>query len=160
MPTAKTHTYRVTVEWTGDRGTGTSGYDAYGREHTLSAGRKPAIPGSSDPAFRGDGERWNPEDLLVASVAACHKLWYLHLTAMAGVIVTAYVDQAEGIMVEDKARGGFFTGITLRPRVTISQASDPVKAAALHRDAHEKCFIANSVNFPVTCEPTIVVVDA
>lgn len=160
MATGRTHTYRVLVEWTGNRGNGTSDYTAYGREHTVTAGAKPPIPGSSDPAFRGDAARWNPEDLLVASVAACHKLWYLHLAASAGVVVTAYTDDAEGVMVEDTARGGSFTGITLRPRVTISTASDPAQAVALHHDAHAKCFIANSVNFPVACEPEIMVADA
>src|SRR3954470_11377049 len=72
------HTYKVEVEWIGNRGTGTSDYRAYGRDHTINAGAKPIIPGSADPAFRGDAGRWNPEDLVVAALSACHKLWYLH----------------------------------------------------------------------------------
>jgi organic hydroperoxide reductase OsmC/OhrA len=91
--------------------------------------------------------------MLVASLSACHMLWYLHLAAEAGVVVVAYGDTAEGRMVEDRARGGWFTGVTLRPEVTIAAGSDAVRAEALHAAAHAKCFIANSVNFPVTCEP-------
>jgi organic hydroperoxide reductase OsmC/OhrA len=152
------HTYQVRVEWTGNRGTGTSGYRAYGREHTISADGKPDIPGSSDPAFRGNADRWNPEDLLVASASACHKLWYLHLCAVAGVVVQGYVDEAVGTMVEDE-QGGRFTRITLRPRVTIRAGDDAALAARLHHDAHAKCYVANSVNFPIECEPSIATAD-
>lgn len=147
------HHYKVRVEWTGNRGTGTSGYRDYERNHSIGAAGKPEIPGSSDPAFRGDPARWNPEDLLVASASACHKLWYLHLCAEAGVVVTAYEDQAEGVMKDD-ADGGRFERITLRPRVTIA-AGDPAVAAQLHHLAHEKCYIANSVNFPILCDASI-----
>ncbi len=149
------HEYSTTVTWIGNRGTGTSGYRDYSRDHVIAAGAKPDIPGSADPAFRGDAERWNPEDLLVASVSACHKLWYLHLCAVNGVVVTAYEDHAEGLMVTEEDGSGRFTEVVLRPRVTIS-SGDRERAASLHHDAHEKCFIANSVNFPVRCEPVIV----
>ncbi len=149
------HEYSATVTWIGNRGTGTSGYRDYSRDHVIAAGSKPDIPGSADPAFRGDAERWNPEDLLVASVSACHKLWYLHLCAVSGVVVTAYEDHAEGLMVTEEDGSGRFTEVVLRPRVTIS-SGDRERAASLHHDAHEKCFIANSVNFPVRCEPVIV----
>lgn len=156
MADAHHHHYAVTITWTGDRGSGTSGYRAYDRAHEISAAGKPAIAGSSDPAFRGDGGRWNPEELLVASLAACHQLWYLHLAAMAGVVVTAYVDRAEGVMAEAADGSGRFTRVTLRPEVTIAPGSDPAAARSLHEAAHAKCFIANSVGFPVTCEPVIV----
>jgi organic hydroperoxide reductase OsmC/OhrA len=151
------HDYRVTVEWTGNRGTGTSGYKDYSRDHEMSAPGtgKPPVPGSSDPAFRGDAARWSPEDLLVASVSACHKLWYLHLCAVAHVVVTAYRDEAVGEMVEDAQGSGRFTQITLHPAVTITKDSDAEKARALHEEAHAMCFIANSVNFPVHCQPDI-----
>src|SRR5580692_3429644 len=147
------HTYRVTVQWTGNKGTGTSGYRAYGRDHVIGAESKPDIPGSSDPAYLGDAARWNPEELMVASVSACHKLWYLHLCSVGGVVVTAYEDHAEGVMLETADGGGHFASVTLRPKVRLAAGSDPVRAAALHHDAHEKCFIANSVNFPITVEP-------
>jgi organic hydroperoxide reductase OsmC/OhrA len=153
---SRTHTYVPTVTWTGNRGAGTSGYAAYGREHVISVAGRPDIPGSSDPAFRGDADRHNPEDLLVASLSACHMLWYLHLAAEAGVVVLAYRDTAEGRMVEDRARGGWFTGVTLRPEVTVAPGNDVARATSLHEAAHAKCFIANSVNFPVVCEPRIV----
>lgn len=146
---AKEHHYAVTVTWTGNQGTGTSGYRAYTRDHLISAGDKPAIAGSSDPSFRGDPTRWNPEDLLVASLSACHKLWYLGLCAAAGVVVTAYEDQAEGWMAEAAGGEGEFTRVLLRPRVTLAPGSDVEKAASLHHQAHAMCFIARSVNFPV-----------
>lgn len=149
------HEYRVIVTWTGNRGTGTSGYRDYARDHAISCDGKPDIPGSADPAFRGDAERWNPEDLLLASISACHKLWYLHVCAVNGVVVTAYEDHAAGTMVTDETGAGRFTDVVLRPRVTIA-AGDAERAEQLHEDAHEKCFIANSVNFPVRCEPVII----
>lgn len=147
------HHYPVTVRWTGNRGTGTSGYKVYGRDHEIESPGKPVIPGSSDPAFLGDKARWNPEDLLVASTSACHKLWYLHLCAEAGIAVLDYVDQAVGTMVEGEK--GRFTQIVLRPRVKVRAGDDVALARRLHHDAHEQCFIANSLNFPVLCEPAI-----
>jgi len=150
------HQYRTVVTWTGDRGTGTSGYRAYGREHLVDADGRPGIPGSSDPSFRGDPARWNPELLLVGSLAQCHLLWYLHLCADAGVVVTEYVDHAEGSMTEDE-QGGRFTEVVLRPRVTVASADMVATARRLHADAHRACFIAASVNFPVRHEPVITV---
>jgi organic hydroperoxide reductase OsmC/OhrA len=146
--------YRVRVEWTGNRGVGTRSYREYGREHAIHVDGKPDIPGSSDPAYRGNPERWNPEELLLASASACHKLWYLHLCADAGIVVTAYVDDAAGT-IRDGASGGGFAGIVLRPRVTIAKGGDAELAAQLHEVAHAKCNIANSVRFPITIEPAI-----
>jgi organic hydroperoxide reductase OsmC/OhrA len=154
---SKLHTYRATVRWTGDLGTGTSSYRAYSRAHAIEASGKSAIAGSSDAVFRGDAAAWNPEELLVASLSACHQLWYLHLAAVNGIVVNSYVDAAEGTMSEEADGSGRFTGVVLRPRITIAPGGNVEKARALHRDAHEKCFVANSVNFPVECEPEIVV---
>jgi organic hydroperoxide reductase OsmC/OhrA len=148
------HKYKVSVEWTGNRGSGTSGYREYGRDHVITAGNKPAIPGSSDPAFLGDATRWNPEDLLVASACACHKLWYLHLCSDAGIVVLDYRDSAEGTMLDDPQQGRF-SQIVLRPHVVIRAGGDAELAAHLHHVAHEKCYVANSVNFPILCEPVI-----
>ena len=150
------HRYAVRVVWTGDAGSGTSSPRAYSRAHEIEAAGKPAIPGSSDPAFRGDPARWNPEELLLASLSACHKLWYLGLCAAAGVVVVAYEDAAEGVMAEQPDGAGQFVRALLRPRVTIAAGSDAALALALHHEAHEMCFIARSVNFPVTAEPTVV----
>ncbi len=149
------HRYRVRLDWAGNEGSGTSSYRAYGRAHVLGAPGKPDIPGSSDPHFRGDPARWNPEELLVAALSACHQLAYLHLCATAGIVVTAYEDAAEGVMVEEPGGAGRFESVVLRPRVTIA-AGDAAKALALHHDAHDVCFIARSVNFPVTNAPEIV----
>lgn len=153
------HHYAVSVTWQGNRGTGTSAYGAYGRDYEIAADGKSPIAGSSDPAFRGDRTRWNPEDLFVASVSACHQLWYLHLAADAGIVVTAYADQAEGVMEEYADGSGRFVRVVLRPVVTLAAGGDVVRAADLHHTAHEKCFIANSVSCQVICEPRIVVAD-
>ena len=152
----KTHRYNVVVTWTGNTGSGTSGYRDYSRDYEVAAeGMKPTIPGSSEPAFRGDPARWNPEELLVASLSACHKLWYLHLCSDAGIVVIEYVDRAEGIMVETADGSGHFERVVLRPNVTIASHADVSKALELHERAHALCFIAKSVNFPVEHEAQI-----
>lgn len=148
------HHYKLTTAWTGNRGQGTTGYRDYDRSHTISVNGKPDIACSSDTAFRGDATRHNPEDFLLASLSACHMLWYLHLCADAGVIVTNYVDEATGTLQESPGGGGRFAEVTLHPSVTVTDAAMIDKANELHHKAHEKCFIANSVNFPVKHEPT------
>jgi len=155
MTNTREHSYVVIVNWTGNRGSGTSGYRDYTRDCEIAADDKPVIPGSADPAFRGDRSRWNPEELLVASLSACHKLWYLHLAAEAGIVVTAYTDRAEGVMEISSTGAGRFKSVVLHPTVTVKAGSDIERARALHEPAHDKCFIANSVNFPVGCEPEI-----
>jgi organic hydroperoxide reductase OsmC/OhrA len=153
-----THSYKTSLRWTGNKGTGTSDYRAYGRDHELAGTDKSAtIAGSADPHFRGEASRYNPEELLVASLSACHLLSYLHVCAVNGVVVTAYEDEAVGSMALAADGSGRMTGVTLRPRVTITRESDPTKALALHDEAHHKCFIANSVNFPVGHEAEIVI---
>ena len=152
-----THSYQATIRWTGNRGTGTSSYRDYARDWEWRAEGKETVRGSADPAFRGDAARHNPEDLLVASLSSCHLLWYLHLCADAGIVVTAYEDNAQGEMATHAGGAGEFVSVTLKPRVTIAAGSDPEKAHDLHERAHELCFIARSVNFPVRCEPEIVV---
>jgi len=155
---AKIHRYAVTVKWTGNTGSGTSGYRNYERQHEISRdARKPVILGSSDAAFRGDAARWNPEELLVAALSACHKLSYLHLCAVSGVVVVEYIDHAEGFMEETDDGSGHFEKVILRPVVKVAPGSDVAKAQELHHEAHAKCFIANSVNFPVENEAQIAI---
>lgn len=153
------HQYKLTVEWTGNNGTGTSNAAAYRRDHTLSADGKEPLPCSSDPAFRGDSSKYNPEDMLVYALSSCHMLWYLHLCADAGIIITNYVDHPEGTMVDTGAggKGGHFTEVVLNPVITITDAAKESLANQLHEKAHEKCFIANSCNFPIHHKPTFVV---
>jgi organic hydroperoxide reductase OsmC/OhrA len=151
----RTHRYEATVTWTGDRGAGTAGYRAYDRTHEISAPGRPTLPGSADPAFRGEADRWSPEDLLVVSLSQCHLLWYLHLCAQAGIVVTGYVDHARGSMVEDADGGGHFTEVVLAPEVTVTDPARRDEALALHARAHELCYIARSVNFPVCHEPRV-----
>ena len=148
------HHYAIELEWTGDRGTGTSGYRAYGRDHRVTAAGKHPIDGSSDRAFHGDADRWNPEELLLAALSQCHLLSYLHVAASHGIVVTAYTDEAVGTMVQTPDGGGHFESVTLRPRVTIA-AGDTAVAQALHEEAAAKCFIAASMNFPVMHEPSV-----
>lgn len=150
----KQHTYSVTTRWIGNTGEGTSAYKAYERSHVISAKNKPDIPGSSDPSFRGDNTRYNPEELLVASLSTCHMLWYLHLCAESGVVVIDYIDQPTGVMVETPDRGGHFSEVTLSPLVVVANQSMIDKANELHHQAHKLCFIANSCNFPVHHNPT------
>jgi len=155
------HTYSVDVTWTGAGRTGTSSYTAYSRDHEVRIGSKPPLPGSSDPAFRGDPSRYSPEELLVSSLAQCHMLWFLHLAAAAGVVVVAYEDQAVGTMRVEAAGHGQFREVVLRPRVTVAAGAHlPTGAAVtdgvladIHHQAHEHCFIARSVNFPIRHEP-------
>ncbi|MGO8947016.1 MAG: OsmC family protein [Ktedonobacterales bacterium] len=149
------HTYLVSVTWTGNRGQGTSSYTSYDRNHEISGSGKPSISASSDPAFRGDRSRYNPEELLVAALSSCHMLWYLHLCSQAHLVVTEYTDDATGTMVETDDGGGHFSSVTLRPRVTLAPGSDLAQATSLHEQAHHLCFIANSVNFPIGCEPAV-----
>jgi len=151
----KEHHYSVQVRWTDDLGTGTSGYRAYKRDHEISAAGKPPILGSSDPAFRGDPSRYNPEELLVASLSTCHMLWYLNLCAEAGIVVKGYADEPIGKMAETADGGGRFIEVVLRPRVMVAAGADQDLAQRLHEKAHHLCFIANSVNFPATCQATI-----
>ena len=154
---AKQHHYRVRVTWTGNEGSGTASYRRYSRAHRIAARGKPPIEGSSDPSFRGDATCWNPEELLLGSLSACHKLWYLGLCAEAGIVVISYEDDAEGTMLEEPDGAGHFTSVLLRPRVTLVAGSDKTKAEALHETAHAMCFIARSVNFPVEHRPTTLV---
>lgn len=155
---AKQHTYSLKMTWTGNTGSGTQDYKSYERNHEILANGKPPIPGSSDPSFRGDMTRYNPEELLVGSLSSCHMLWFLHLCADAGIVVMGYEDEPDGIMVETANGGGHFTEVTLRPLVTITDPAKQDLLDALHEKAHHLCFIANSVNFPVRCEGRVKVV--
>ncbi|MGA7149758.1 MAG: OsmC family protein [Microbacterium sp.] len=149
------HRYSVRTTWTGDRGTGTSGYRDYDRAVTMRIEGKPELLASSDKPFRGDPSRWNPEDLFLAALSECHLLSYLHACVQAGVVVVGYEDDASGLMVEDGRGGGAFREVLLRPRVTVAEASMVDAATAAHAQAHDWCFIANSVNFPVRHEPVV-----
>jgi organic hydroperoxide reductase OsmC/OhrA len=148
------HRYRTTVRWTGNLGSGTREYGGYRRDHAIEVAGKPPILATSSLAPGGDPARHNPDELLVAALSSCHMLWYLHLSSETGVVVVDYVDEAEGTMETGRGGSGRFVEAVLRPRVTIVEGSPDV-ARRLHEAAHAKCFVANSVNFPVRCEPTI-----
>jgi organic hydroperoxide reductase OsmC/OhrA len=143
------HHFKTTINWTGNKGKGTVDYRSYDRDHQISIDGKPPIAGSAEAAFRGDKSKYTPEDLLVSSLSACHMLWYLHLCAVNGVIVAAYVDHAVGLMEENKDGTGQFTEVILNPEVTVAHLQMVEKANSLHADANKMCFIARSVNFPV-----------
>lgn len=151
---ARKHQYGATITWTGNSGQGTSRRGDHSRNHEVAIEGKPVILGSSDPGFRGDPARHNPEDLLVAALSACHMLWYLSLCGKAGIAVMGYVDRAAGTMAESADGGGHFTSVVLKPEITLAPGADRERADALHHEAHEKCFISQSVNFPVMVEAT------
>jgi organic hydroperoxide reductase OsmC/OhrA len=152
MASGKVHSYPIRMRWTGNTGQGTREYRGYERAHEYSVEGKPVIPGSSDPAFRGDAARYNPEELLVMSLSSCHMLWYLHLCAESKIEVVDYVDDAVGKMVETAGTGGHFVDVLLKPAVALAAGSDLSLAERLHDRAHHLCYVANSVNFPVRCE--------
>lgn len=150
------HHFAVSAEWTGNRGTGTSGYREYGREGVVSAeGKATNIEASSARVFHGNADRWNPEELLMAALIECHMLSYLHTALRNGVTVVAYRDDATGTMMQE-GDGGHFTEVTLRPRVTVADPAHVELAQRIHAEAAEKCFIAASMNFPVRHEPTTI----
>lgn len=155
----KNHYYKTDLTWTGNKGEGTKNYRSYDRSYTLSIEGKPDLLGSSDPSFRGDNSKYNPEEMLVASLSSCHLLWYLHLCSVENILVLEYSDNAEGIMKEKDNGAGYFEMVTLKPTVKIKNSNNIPLAIALHKKANEMCFIANSVNFPVKHEPTILIND-
>lgn len=155
MKKHREHIYSLDVRWTGNLGAGTSGYASYSRDHEISGAGKKTIFGSADPAFRGDPCRYNPEELLLSSLSTCHMLWYLHLCADAGIVISEYVDRPSGTMIESPSGTGQFSKVLLRPMVRIAAGGDAKLAKALHDRAHEMCFISRSVNFPVDCEVAI-----
>lgn len=154
------HEYNLSVEWTGNKGSGTSSYHSYDRSHVISIENKSDIQGSSDPAFRGDKSKHNPEELFLASISSCHMLWYLHLCSVEGIHVVDYKDNAIGFMQEHDNGNGHFVKVILRPHVIVSHSLMVEKAIELHQKANEFCFIANSCNFPVYHEPDCEFVNA
>lgn len=149
----KHHRYSVDVRWTGNLGDGTASYRGYRRSHELSAPGKAPIAGSSDPAFRGEADRYNPEELLVGALSACHMLWFLHQCADAGVVLETYEDSPEGVLEEAADGGGRFVEVVLRPRTTVRGDVAPALLRQLHERSHALCYVANSMNFPVRVEP-------
>jgi organic hydroperoxide reductase OsmC/OhrA len=150
---SRSHAYAVRLAWTGAAAGPTRTYAGYSRDHEIASTGKPALRLSADPAFRGEAACYNPEELLVAALASCHMLSYLAYCALEGLAVVSYADEASGTM-EETGGSGAFTRVTLRPRVVVDD-DRLERARALHHDAHAACFIANSVNFPVVCEPEI-----
>lgn len=150
----KKHRYQTVTTWTGNLGKGTADYKGYERSHTVSITGKPDLRCTSDPAFRGDPTKHNPEELLVAALSGCHMLWFLHLCAVNGVIVSEYSDKAVGIMEENNDGSGQFTEVILYPEVTVTDERMLEKAERLHDEAHRMCFIARSVTFPVLHKPS------
>jgi organic hydroperoxide reductase OsmC/OhrA len=149
------HGYELSVEWTGNRGTGTSAYRAYGRTNVVRAAGKPDLPGSADRPFFGDADHWNPEELVVAALSQCHLLSYLHVAVRNGVVVTGYTDVATGALEVDPDGGGRLTEVDLHPVVTLADETQRGLADSLHTEANRLCFIANSVRFPVRHHPVL-----
>jgi organic hydroperoxide reductase OsmC/OhrA len=147
------HRYSLTVQWTGNLGEGTSSYRGYSRDHEIRIPGLPVLPGSADPTFHGDRERYNPEQLLLAALAQCHMLSFLHVAVRHGVVVTCYQDDATGSLRLNRDGSGQFESVTLHPRVTLADPAHIALAGQMHHEANQVCFIARSVNFPVLHEP-------
>ena len=148
------HRFAARLRWVGPERGATTSYKTYSREYVVEADGKPALRGSADPHFLGDGALYNPEDLLVAALSACHLLSYLAECARAGIAVVSYEDDASGEMtlIDGVMR---FREVMLRPKVVVADAARIDEANALHERAHAVCFIANSVNFPVLHEAAV-----
>ncbi|MEO9511432.1 MAG: OsmC family protein [Flavobacteriaceae bacterium] len=152
----KKHNYKIKVEWTGNEGKGTQNYKLYTRNHKISAaGKYDAINGSSDPSFLGDRSKYNPEDLFLSSLSACHMLWYLHLCSVNKIVVIEYTDNATGILEETSDGSGKFSKVTLNPIIKITNSDNIQRANELHAEANKMCFIANSCNFKIGHNPMI-----
>jgi len=160
MNAGSPHRYATRLVWEGNLGAGTSVYTGYSRRFRVSVDNKPDFSGSADPAFRGEPDLLNPEDLLVASLSSCHMLAYLALCARQGVTVLGYTDEAHGVMTVSPDGGGKFESVTLHPCVTITDPAMRIRAVDLHERAHALCFIASSCSFPVRNLPTVVVQNA
>ena len=153
----KNHDYSISIQWTGNRGESTPHYRAYGREYEVRVEGKPVLSMSSDPAFMGKHDHYNPEEMLVAALSGCHMLWFLHLASEQKVLVEAYADQATGTMAEQQDGSGRFLEVILKPMVTVRDESMLSLLDGIHHTAGSKCFIANSVNFPVVYQPGAIV---
>lgn len=152
----KHHAYTSFIRWTGNTGAGTTGYRDYTRDWDVAVPGKPVISCSNDPMLGGDPAKMNPEDLLLSALSACHMLWYLHLASDAGIVVTAYEDTPEGVGELEASGAARFLAATLRPVITLMPGADLARAQAIHHEIHKVCFIARSVNFPITIEPHFV----
>jgi len=148
------HHYATELTWTGNTGSGTASYRSYRRTCEVAATGKPTLAGSSDPHFRGDADRWNPEELLVAALSQCHLLSFLHQAAVNGVVVVGYTDAATGVL-RTEGTGGRMTEVVLRPAVIVAEPAMAERCEQLHAAASADCFMCNSVNFPVRHEPTV-----
>ncbi len=149
----KDHYYNLIITWTGNTGQGTKTYKGYERDHTIEVIGKPLIPGTSEVSYAGNQTRYNPEELLVASLSACHMLWYLHLCSVNKIIVTTYIDKATGTMQTEVNGSGRFVEVILQPEITIEGTADDELLHKLQHEANAFCFIANSCNFPVKHQP-------
>jgi organic hydroperoxide reductase OsmC/OhrA len=155
----KSHHYKSEIKWTGNTGKGTKSYTSYERSYNIMIHGKPTLKGSADPAFRGNKDLYNPEDLFLASISSCHMLWYLHLCAENNITVVEYQDKASAEMKLSSEGSGQFTEVNLHPEVIILEKDKIELAKSLHHKAHEFCFIANSCNFPIQHKPKIITLE-
>jgi len=153
----KHHNYNVKLEWSGNLGSGTDTYNSYSRNHIISCNAKyDNILGSSDSSFKGEKSRYNPEELFLSSIMSCHMLWYLHLCASEGIVVTEYIDEATAVLIENRDGSGYFKEVKLNPVITIENDDLTDKAHQLHQKANNMCFIANSCNFKIEHHPKVI----
>lgn len=148
--------HHAAVHWT--RTSATFAYDAYNRAHEMRFKNGAVVlAASAAPAFKGDGERVDPEEAFVASLSSCHMLTFLALCARKRLMVDAYDDDAVG-WLEKGANGKLWMArVTLAPRVRFAEGVtvDGATLADIHHHAHEECFIASSVKTEVSVAPRI-----
>lgn len=153
---SKTQNYKLDLSWQGNHGAGTMTHTSYDRNFTTHEGSRPPVLGSSHPAFRGNSERYCPEELLLASLSSCHMLWYLHMCAAHEVVVLEYHDHPVMEMEVKEFGNGDIRSATLSPVVRIASEDQREQAMAMHQRAHQSCFIAKAVNFEIILKPKIV----
>jgi organic hydroperoxide reductase OsmC/OhrA len=158
--TVTDHSFAAKIAWTGNRGDGTRTYRGYDRTWNIATDGHVPIACSNDPRLGGDPTRPNPEDLLLSALSACHMLWFLHLASQAGIVVTSYVDEPLGIGESLPNGAGRFVRAILSPAIGVLPGADLARANELHHEVERYCFIARSLNFPVTVEASYSFTDA
>jgi organic hydroperoxide reductase OsmC/OhrA len=154
--------HHIVLNW--EKGDGPFTYDAYSRNHAISfKNSQETMIVSASPAYKGDGSKADPEDLLVAALSSCHMLSFLAIAAKKKLTVLSYQDDAVGFLENDSSTGDgtgggtggggklWITRVILRPRVAIDVDAETL--AHIHHSAHAACFIANSVKTQVSVEP-------
>ena len=149
----KEHHYKLKVNWYGATDAGNENLRTYDRSHSVSLEGKPELHLTTDDGTVGDQSKLNPEELLVSAVASCHMLSFLYLCSRKKIVITSYEDNATGLLIERSKGKSGIEEVVLNPVFTVADDSMKEKAVEMHHTAHDFCYIANSVNFEIKCNP-------